>query len=296
MNPQILYDEVRKWYALSPPVIGLVSLLVDAPFGRFSLSDSVSLQFDGVKSWIVMETVSPVMFIISIFKAYLATGTQTPPLQLSPRDPRTLLASLFLIHYINRAIISPLRSPSRSKSHIIVPIAAVFFNTVNGSLMGTYLSSPVAYSFLSNAFEKPLFWVGVTMWVAGIVGNILHDEVLFNIRRDALRKQKENEEISGEGKGKSKKPYYGIPTGYLYRYISYPNYFCEWFEWAGYALASSPIPALSLTGLVTAAPPWLFLLSEIFLMSPRAYKGHKWYLEKFPSYPKERKAVIPFVL
>ena len=43
-------------------------------------------------------------------------------------------------------------------------------------------------------------------------------------------------------------------------------------------------------------PPWLFVLSEIFLMFPRAWNGHKWYLKTFTDYPRERKAVIPFLL
>lgn len=40
--------EVRKWYALTPPVIAVVSFFVDAPFGRFSFSETVALQFDGL--------------------------------------------------------------------------------------------------------------------------------------------------------------------------------------------------------------------------------------------------------
>lgn len=251
-----------------------------------------TFNLSGIKSWIVMEVVSPIMFISSIIKAPLSSGTQTPPLQFSLKDPRTLLALLFIIHYGNRALISPLRSPSRSKAHVIVPLSAIFFNTVNGSLMGAYLSSPRAYSFLSNALSRPSFWVGITTWVLGLVGNILHDEVLLDIRRNAQKKEKDKP----MDKNKRQKPYYGIPKGYLYRHISYPNYFCEWIEWAGFALAASPIPALSFAGLITAAPPWLFFLSEVFLMTPRAYKGHRWYHEKFPEYPKERKAVIPFIL
>lgn len=40
--------EVRKWYALTPPAIAVVSFFVDAPFGRFSFSENVALQFDGL--------------------------------------------------------------------------------------------------------------------------------------------------------------------------------------------------------------------------------------------------------
>jgi 3-oxo-5-alpha-steroid 4-dehydrogenase 1 len=45
------------------------------------------------------------------------------------------------------------------------------------------------------------------------------------------------------------------------------------------------------------SPPWIFLFTEITLMLPRAYKGHRWYHSKFEtSYPSERRAVVPFIL
>lgn len=231
-----------------------------------------------------MELVSPITFLAALYKAPLTTS----PTPMS--TPQIILAGLFLVHYLNRAIISPLRTPSRSKSHIIVPLSAIIFNLANGALMGTYLTSPSATTFLAGALSRPSFWAGILLWAAGLAGNILHDEVLLNIRRIAKAKGKRNENQIG-------KEHYAIPRGYLYRYISYPNYFCEWSEWFGYALAAAPFPALiplSVT-IQTVQPPWLFLWSEILLMIPRAYKGHRWYHNKFPEYPKERKAVVPFI-
>ena len=97
-----------------------------------------------------------------------------------------------------------------------------------------------------------------------------------------------------EDKPKPKKQeHYAIPHGYLYSLISYPNYFCEWLEWLGFALAAAPVP--SLTSLSTFEAPWVFLLAEVMTMFPRAYRGHQWYHNRFPDYPKERKAVIPFL-
>ena len=43
-------------------------------------------------------------------------------------------------------------------------------------------------------------------------------------------------------------------------------------------------------------PPYLFFLAEIWVMFPRAWRGHKWYLNRFPNYPRNRKVVIPFLL
>lgn len=60
------------------------------------------------------------------------------------------------------------------------------------------------------------------MWGLGFVGNVVHDEILFNIRRKATAKGKAKESMG------VKKEHYAIPHGLLYEYLSYPNYFCEW--------------------------------------------------------------------
>jgi 3-oxo-5-alpha-steroid 4-dehydrogenase 1 len=259
-----------------------------------------------------MELVSPITFIYTFYTSPLSATAA--PLQWN--SPNTVLALCFLVHYANRAIINPLRTPSRSKSHIIVPLAAVVFNLINGSLMGSYLSSPYARDFLSACPPTP-FYVGLVLWASGFIGNIMHDEILLNIRHKANIKGKSKAE-AGE--------HYSIPQGGLYALVSYPNYLCEWIEWLGFAISASPFPFaldnISIASIPSVfsslldpkfyitiinepgylfapslSPPWIFLLSEFFLMVPRAYRGHQWYKSKFgTSYPKQRRAVVPFVL
>ncbi|KAF5377867.1 hypothetical protein D9615_006744 [Tricholomella constricta] len=290
------YHVARKYFTLVPFAVSPLTFFVDAPFGRFTPEKDSILLVDGIKSWIIMELVSPVVF--------LATLLTSSSLLASP--PQLLLAALYLIHYTNRSVLSPLRTPSRSKSHISVPLSAVFFNTINGALMGTYLSSPAACAFLARAHTRPIFWAGIGLWTLGFAGNIWHDEILLNLRRKARTKGKDKaSSASGE--------HYAIPHGWLYTYVSYPNYLCEWLEWLGFALAAAPLPALlslsSFTDLVLAikapaptfapslTPPYIFLLSEVLLMLPRAVRGHAWYHRRFgPAYPRERRAVIPFLL
>jgi 3-oxo-5-alpha-steroid 4-dehydrogenase 1 len=170
-----------------------------------------------------MELVSPISFVYTYAHSPLSKLSfgSPPPLALS--NPANVFCSLFLIHYFNRALVSPLRTPSRSKAHLIVPLSAVFFNIINGILMAAYLSSPSAIEFLSVAYGRSTFWIGVVMWAAGFVGNIVHDEILFNIRREVGAKGKSKDKDNG-----SQKEHYSIPHGLLYEYISYPNYFCEW--------------------------------------------------------------------
>ncbi|KAF5369500.1 hypothetical protein D9758_002510 [Tetrapyrgos nigripes] len=308
---QFLYDSSRKWFTLVSALICPATFVINAPFGRFAQKGESFLSFDGRKSWVVMEIVSPITFLYSFISSPLSPGAS---ISLSQK----ILACAYLIHYANRSLISPLRTPSRSKSHIIVPFLGILFNTFNGSLMGSYLSSPAAREYTNSI--GPLFYVGIFLWAFGLVGNIVHDEILLNLRRKAKTKGKDTaNDGSGNQTSKTSGEHYSIPYGLLYEYISYPNYFCEWIEWAGFAIAASPIPRLSFQSILTVltskdaffaflyarpgafaptlTPPWIFLLNEMVLMVPRAYKGHQWYHERFgESYPKERKIVIPFVL
>lgn len=259
-----------------------------------------------------MELVSPLTFLYTFVTSPLTV--QPPPLP-SLSSPHAILAACFCIHYTNRALINPLRTSSRSKTHAIVPLSGIIFNVINGSLMGSYLSSPYARMYLGAT--RPSFYIGLGVWALGMFGNVWHDEILLNIRRKAKAKGKARANSEGQGE------HYAIPQGGLYNLVSYPNYLCEWIEWLGFAVAASPIP-FQFSGLAAStvlsslfnpqtyltilnipgqnfapqlSPPWIFLFSEIVLMLPRAIRGHGWYHEKFgDAYPKNRKAVIPFIL
>jgi 3-oxo-5-alpha-steroid 4-dehydrogenase 1 len=168
---------------------------------------------------------------------------------------------------------------------------------------------------------SPRFWTGVGLWAVGFAGNVYHDEILLNIRRKAIAKGKARELDEDGQRAKARQPHYAIPHGGLYSLISFPNYFCEWVEWFGFALAASPIPNFALLpgaeALLEAArgaqvtevgqllspfvdsvsPPWIFFILEISTMAPRAIRGHRWYHERFgESYPRDRRAVIPWLL
>ncbi|CUA75794.1 3-oxo-5-alpha-steroid 4-dehydrogenase 1 [Rhizoctonia solani] len=233
----------------------------------------------------VMELPSPITLLY-------AFSQQTTLSNLSPFSltPHSALPLLFVGHYLNRAIISPLRTPSRSNSHLIVLLAGIVFNLINGSVNGTWLGAGVQTGSI-GWIDAPIgYWIGLAMFGLGLWGNIWHDEVLLDLRKNR----------TGD---KDNKPRYSIPYGGLYSLVSFPNYLCEWFEWAGFALASGSIMTplqrrltLGSYAGVYFTPTLLFALVEVALMLPRARRGHEWYHQKFADYPKERKAVIPFLL
>ena len=61
------------------------------------------------------------------------------------------------------------------------------------------------------------------------------------------------------------------------------NYLGELFEWIGWSILT-----WSFAGL-------FFFLWTAANLVPRAYSHHKWYIAKFPDYPKNRKAIFPFI-
>ena len=77
---------------------------------------------------------------------------------------------------------------------------------------------------------------------------------------------------------------YSIPYNGAYRWVSCPNYLGELITWVGFACA-----AWSIAG-------WVFAFMSASNLIFRALDNHQWYQEKFPEYPKDRKAVIPYIL
>jgi len=109
-----------------------------------------------------MEVVSPLTFLLALSSGPLSpfpvstfSSIFSPSISHLSSLPiaNKLLSILFVIHYLNRSIIQPLRSPPRSPIHISVPISAVFFNLINGFIMGAWLGgcTPTLDSGLSSA-------------------------------------------------------------------------------------------------------------------------------------------------
>ncbi|KJH48701.1 3-oxo-5-alpha-steroid 4-dehydrogenase [Dictyocaulus viviparus] len=106
---------------------------------------------------------------------------------------------------------------------------------------------------------------GLLLFVTGMFINITSDSILRNLR----------------GPGETG---YKIPRGGLFEYVSGANFFGEIVEWIGFAVMSKSLPSIA------------FAFFSVCNIGPRAIHHHQWYLEKFPNYPKDRKAIIPFVL
>lgn len=238
---------VISWIALAIGVF-IYLLFRPAPYGRYAEKGWGPLLSSRV-AWILMET--PVFIIVLVYgiKHYDSINLSN-----------SILIGLFLLHYFNRCFIYPFRLKSiQNKMPLTIVLSAVFFNLMNGNILG--------YDFTSGRsviqFDT-LYYVGIGLFFLGMVINVTSDTVLIRLRKDSKQ--------------------YSIPEGFMYNYISCPNYFGEIVEWAGFALAAGNLGALS------------FLIWTCANLVPRALSNHKWYQGRFPQYPNERKAVIPFIL
>lgn len=168
------------------------------------------------------------------------------------------------IHYVNRTFIYPFRiNTSGKRMPVVIMFSAILFNTINTFLIATYLANnPENYTM--DWFSSWQFILGFSLFVVGFGINQYSDYLLINLRNP------------GETN-------YKIPNGFLFRYISCPNLFGELVEWLGFAI------------MTWCLPSWSFFIWTFANLVPRAIAHHKWYLAKFPNYPKSRKAIFPFI-
>ena len=197
------------------------------------------------------------------------------------------MAGMFTLHYIYRAVLSPLvLNPSMSPIHPLVFVCAFGWQVMNGFSIGGWLGGYGPRTVWDWQDRSREIMIGMVIWGWALLGNMFHDDDLREIRRAAARRQKEQAE-------KEKKPQDGIeklymmPKNGLFHYILFPHYLCEWIEWGGFWLV----------GGLNCVPARSFLVNEIATMLPRALAGKRWYIEKFgKERVGNRKAVIPGLL
>lgn len=221
-----------------------------APYGRHARPGWGKL-VEARWAWLLMEIPSPLGMVL-----FFAFGQGGPV--------AGVFLSLWLIHYVYRALVFPFLLPAKARPMpITVLLSGAFFNLVNAYLNGAwlfFLAPPRTMAWLAS----PRFVLGGLLFFVGLAMHVLADRKLRRLRRSA------------EG--------YAVPRGGLFRFVSCPNYFGEIVEWSGFALATRSPGAL------------LFVLWTVANLVPRAVRHHRWYRETFPDYPPSRRAVLPFLL
>ena len=231
-------------------IIGLIifpiNLIYKAPYGRHT-SKKWGISIDNKLGWIIMEL--PALLVCPAIYFYFKVDF----------DISIMFICLWIIHYFNRTIIFPFRIKTKGKKMpLAIVLSAFFFNIVNGSINGYFLS------YIKLDTVSIFLIIGFLLFLIGLFINISSDNKLINLR-------------------KIKKGYF-VPKGGLFKYISCPNFFGEILEWFGFALMTFNIGSLS------------FFIWTCCNLIPRGLAHHSWYKNKFNEYPKERKAILPFLI
>ncbi len=179
-------------------------------------------------------------------------------------SPVMLFFILWLVHYTNRSFIFTARLRTKGKKMpLMIMILAILFNFMNGFTNGHFLSHNQEI-YTSAWWTSWQFILGTILFGLGMILNISADNILINLRKNHTD--------------------YQIPRVGLFKLVSCPNHLGEIIEWAGFALMTWSLPGFA------------FALWTFINLAPRSLAHHRWYNRYFQDYPKNRKALIPFIL
>ncbi|KAL4927159.1 3-oxo-5-alpha-steroid 4-dehydrogenase family protein [Aspergillus undulatus] len=208
------YTALLNIFQYFPLVTIIIWLTSWWPAGKTSPKNSL-FTINGRLAWFIMEITGPLNLVYILCNLPSRLNMQTLPL------PNKLVAGLYLLHYLNRAIISPFfAAPSMSPIHVFVMGSAVLFNWLNSACLGGWLvgydAETVPGFYLSSAparghgVEVPLATpekvledsmastggasllipaIGLVLFFAGMAGNIYAERTLFALRREAADKK-----------------------------------------------------------------------------------------------------------
>ncbi|KAJ5711555.1 hypothetical protein N7488_005711 [Penicillium malachiteum] len=247
------------------------------PAGKTSMKSSI-FNLPGRVAWCIMEITGPVNLIYNFSQASISF------FELPAQNQ--LVASLYCIHYLNRAIISPfLSAPSMSPIHVFLMCSAITFNWFNSSCISGWLlgySTPIpgfntegAPALNPSNFSYPLVqilaFIGTICFTLGMAGNIYAETALFRFRRESAEQRSSKKSDSkttvtvtdshSKTGNKFHKVYVIPPVEGVFRTILYPHYVFEWLEWVGFALVGTTV--FPFHGTVQSTPPlrpapWIF--------------------------------------
>lgn len=100
--------------------------------------------------------------------------------------------------------------------NLIMVFAGVVFNIINGSAIGGWLGG------YGSAADVPVWQIsiGSAVFILGLLGNMYHEEILREIRRDKSfdkNAQKEGRVVTSNGR------IYKIPEGGLFKWVWNPH-------------------------------------------------------------------------
>jgi 3-oxo-5-alpha-steroid 4-dehydrogenase 1 len=230
--------------------------------GRFGGGKrSKGVKLNAKTGWILMELPGLLVFPVVFF-----LGSKSD--QLVPM----IFLVIWMVHYSNRALITPLlmrvQPGSNASFALSVVIAGWLTLFLHGYFNAAYISE-FSDQYTDEWLTDPRFIVGICIYLIGFILNLHSDSILRNLRS----KNPSPDE-----------PRYKITVGGAFRFVSCPQYLGEILSFVGFAIMTWNLGAV------------FVLAMTVGNLAPRAIYTHRWFKKNFDNYPQERKALIPYVI
>lgn len=249
-------------YCLAQIIMAAVGFLcfialyfIPAGYGKM-IGKQWGFSFNNKAAWILMELPALLVMVSVVFV-----------FDYAHRLVRILLASFYILHYVQRTLIFPFLLKGKSKMPLVIVLMGIGFNTVNAVLIGLWIFyfSPAEYYAMAWLLN-PRFILGTLLFCSGMIINIRSDAYIRSLRKQG-----------------DSKHYY--PCGGMYRFVTSANYFGELLEWLGFAV------------LTWSSAGFLFVFWTACNLVPRSDTIYKKYAQDFPQeFARFRpKRIIPFI-
>uniref|UniRef100_A0A1B6LQF0 very-long-chain enoyl-CoA reductase n=2 Tax=Graphocephala atropunctata TaxID=36148 RepID=A0A1B6LQF0_9HEMI len=178
-----------------------------------------------------------------------------------------IAAACWTVHYAKRILETLF---VHRFSHATMPIMNLFKNCSYYWLFTAYVAYHVNHPLFTSPCDLQVY-LSLAGFILSEVGNLSIHVALRNLRPPGTTVRK-----------------IPVPTGNpltaLFNFVSCPNYTYEFFSWASFTMMTQCLPA------------GLFALAGMYQMTIWALGKHRNYKKEFSSYPRQRKAILPFIL
>ena len=251
---QQLFDVLMVAMPLLAIVVFIALFFVKAGYGLFR-TDKWGFSIDNKIAWVCME--APVFFVMLFLWWRSSVRFEVVPL---------ICFILFELHYFQRSFVFPCLMKGKSRMPVAIMSMGFVFSLLNGFMQGEwlfYLAPDGMYS--AEGLSRPCFWIGVLVFLMGMIINWHSDHVIRSLRKPGDTK-------------------HYLPVKGMYKYVTAGNYFGEFLEWVGFAV-------------LTASPAaWVFVLWTFANLAPRAHAIRNRYREEFGREAVgNRKRMISFI-
>ncbi|XP_015516704.1 very-long-chain enoyl-CoA reductase [Neodiprion lecontei] len=176
-------------------------------------------------------------------------------------------AACWVIHYAKRLLETIF---VHRFSHGTMPLRNLFKNCSYYWLFAMYVAYHINHP-LYTAPDQSVSYIGLAIFAISELGNLSIHLALRNLRPAGTTIRK-----IPVGTGN--------PLTALFNFVSCPNYTYEFGSWLGFTIMTKCLPA------------GIFALAGMYQMTMWALGKHRAYKKEFSNYPRNRKAIIPFLL